>query len=123
MSALSFIPQVIKVLRTGKTDDLALGTFICTTLALAMWCAYGIWTGTIPVAVANGTTATLASIILITKLRNDLRERHARSPFRGIRWSFRSVQRHRARFAAMHERPAACWFPDPAHDWVHGETP
>ncbi len=73
LSAVSFVPQVVKVLKTGRTEDLSLGMFACTTLALAMWCAYGVWIGAVPLAVANGLTTALAAIILVIKIRNDWR--------------------------------------------------
>lgn len=75
LSTVSFVPQVIKVVRSGETEDLSLGMFVCTALALTMWCAYGIWTGAVPLAVANGLTALLATVILAVKLRNDLAKR------------------------------------------------
>lgn len=68
LSAVSFVPQVVKVLKTGGTEDLSLGMFACTALALAMWCAYGVWIGAVPLAVANGLTTALASIILVIKI-------------------------------------------------------
>ena len=93
LSAVSFVPQVVKVLRTRETDDLSLATFVCTALALALWCVHGVWTGAMPVAIANGLTAALASIILFVKLRNDLAGRGGQ---RG-RWSGRMSAAARAR--------------------------
>jgi MtN3 and saliva related transmembrane protein len=70
MTAVSFIPQAVKVIRTGKTDDLSLGMYVCTTLGLALWCTYGVWTGALPVAICNGVTVLFAGVILAMKLRN-----------------------------------------------------
>lgn len=123
LSLVAFIPYLFKILRTGRTDDLALGTFVCTTLALAMWSAYGVLIGASAFAAANGLTALLAAAFLISRVRGDLHERRARTPSpHSVRWSIRGGLRHRARFAAMHERPAGCWFSNPAQDWSHGEA-
>jgi MtN3 and saliva related transmembrane protein len=70
LTAISFIPQAVKVIRTGETKDLSLWMYAITTTSLAMWCAYGIWTGAIPVAVCNGVTVVFAAIILVMKIRN-----------------------------------------------------
>jgi MtN3 and saliva related transmembrane protein len=70
LSAISFIPQAVKTIRTGKTDDLSLGMYVCTTLGLAMWCGYGVWTGALPVIVSNGITVSLAGVILAMKIKN-----------------------------------------------------
>lgn len=123
LSLVAFIPYLFKVLRTGRTDDLSLGTFVCTSLALAMWSVYGVLIGASAFAAANGLTALLAAGFLISRVRGDLLARRARnSSPHSVRWSIRGGLRHRARFAAVHERPAGCWFSDPAHDWGHGEA-
>lgn len=73
LSAVSFIPQAVKVIRTNKTDDLSLAMYACTTLGLALWCAYGVWTGALPVAICNGITVVFAGVILAMKVRNMVR--------------------------------------------------
>ncbi|MBL9103441.1 MAG: SemiSWEET family sugar transporter [Myxococcales bacterium] len=73
-SAISFIPQAVKVIRTGETKDLSLAMYVFTTLGLGMWCAYGFWTRAWPVAICNGLTVLFASVILAMKLRNYKRD-------------------------------------------------
>ena len=53
---LGYIPQTIKTIRTRKTDDIALGSFVL-------------------MAVANGLTATMSTIIFVIKMINDHRAR------------------------------------------------
>ena len=105
LSAVSFLPQVVKVVKTGETDDLSLGTFACTTLALTMWCVYGVWTGAVPVALANGLTAALASIILVIKLRNDRSRRGGRGERRFDRMSAAARARARRAPNSLRRRP------------------
>lgn len=70
-TTVSFAPQVVKVLKTGDTESLSLSMYLFFTFGVFMWLVYGIQRGDIAVTVANALTLILASIILITKIRND----------------------------------------------------
>lgn len=70
LTAISFVPQALKVIRTRETKDLSLKMYLVTTLGLATWLVYGIWIESFPVIVSNSITVVLASIILAMKLRH-----------------------------------------------------
>lgn len=70
-TTVSFAPQVIKVLKTGDTESLSLSMYLFFTFGVLMWLVYGIQRGDIAVTLANAFTLILASIILVTKIRND----------------------------------------------------
>ncbi|MBK8592355.1 MAG: SemiSWEET transporter [Sandaracinaceae bacterium] len=64
----AFIPQVVQVWRTRRTDDLSLGMFSLLTVGIALWLVYGILHDSAPVYLANGCTLVLAGYILYMKL-------------------------------------------------------
>ncbi len=68
LTTLAFLPQVIKVIKTRKTEDISLGMYIIFTLGVALWLVYGILLSSLPIIVANLLTLSLASIILVMKI-------------------------------------------------------
>ncbi|MBI1290380.1 hypothetical protein GC173_03950 [bacterium] len=70
LTTFSFLPQVIKTLRTGDTRSLSLPMYVCFVLGVALWATYGVLRSDLPVILANGITLVLASIILAAKVRN-----------------------------------------------------
>ena len=71
LMVLGYVPQTIQTIRTRKTDDIALGSFILMALGAACFFVQGITTGNAPLAIANGLTATMSTIIVIIKMIND----------------------------------------------------
>ena len=65
----SFIPQVIKILRTGETKEISLKMYIILTFGTACWLAYGIMLKDAPIILANTITLILASTILVLKIK------------------------------------------------------
>jgi MtN3 and saliva related transmembrane protein len=72
---LGYIPQTIKTIRTRKTDDIALGSFVLMAVGAACFFVQGVLTANVPLAVANGLTATMSTIIFVIKMTNDHRAR------------------------------------------------
>ena len=70
LTALSFVPQAVKVIRTRKTDDLSLRMYVITAIGLATWLVYGVWIRSFPVIVSNSLTLVLVCVILGIKIRN-----------------------------------------------------
>jgi len=69
LCTISFLPQVIKVIKTKKTRDLSLLTLSAFSLGVFLWFIYGFLIGKIPVILANGVTLLLVLLILISKIR------------------------------------------------------
>ena len=78
-TTLSFLPQLIRVLRLRSARDISLGMFLIFSAGTAMWLTYGLLSHSKPVAVANAVTLVLSISILVLKLRYD------RDASRGIR--------------------------------------
>lgn len=68
LTTLAFLPQVIKVIKTKKTEDISLGMYIIFSLGVALWLVYGIMLLSLPIIIANTLTLALASIILVMKI-------------------------------------------------------
>lgn len=65
----SFLPQVIRTLRTGDTRSISFTMYLMMVIGVAAWLAYGWLLGAVPIMLANGITLLLASIILAMKWR------------------------------------------------------
>jgi MtN3 and saliva related transmembrane protein len=66
----AYVPQVMKVWRTRATKDISLKMFLVLVTGLALWLAYGVHKGELPLMLANGVTLALAGTILFFKLRH-----------------------------------------------------
>lgn len=69
LTTASFIPQVLKVLRSRHTQDISLGMYATFTIGVAMWLLYGITLSSWPIIAANSITLFLAGSVLVMKLR------------------------------------------------------
>jgi MtN3 and saliva related transmembrane protein len=69
LTTLSYVPQVIKTLKTKSTKDISVGMFVTLALGLAMWTFYGFSINSMPVIVANIVSLTLVFVVLIFKIK------------------------------------------------------
>lgn len=80
LTTVSFIPQVVKTLRTGDTSGISLRMYALFTSGIALWGLYGLLTGDGPLIVANAITLVSAGLILDRKWRAYWAGRTRRSP-------------------------------------------
>lgn len=80
MTTLSFLPQLIRVIKLRTARDISLGMFLIFTTGTAFWLVYGILVHSFPVALANSVTFVLSLAILLLKLRFDRRAMQAEQP-------------------------------------------
>jgi MtN3 and saliva related transmembrane protein len=69
LTTIAFVPQVLRAWRTKSVGDLSLGMLLSFTVGVALWIAYGIALGQVPIIVANSITLALALILLGLKIR------------------------------------------------------
>jgi MtN3 and saliva related transmembrane protein len=69
-TTVSFIPQVLKTIKTGQTKDISLSMYLIFTTGIALWLIYGIMIGDLPIIMANTVTVFLTSIVVVMKLKN-----------------------------------------------------
>ena len=67
----SFLPQAVKTVRTRKTRDLSLPTYIILVLSALVWTIYGIGTDAPPIAVTNATVFLASSVVLSIKIKEE----------------------------------------------------
>lgn len=71
MTTISFLPQLIRVLRLHSAREISLGMFLIFSVGTLAWLIYGVLSHSAPVAVANAVTLVLSVSILVLKLRFD----------------------------------------------------
>ena len=81
LTTLSFLPQALLVIRTGKTEGISLVMYAMFTAGVAGWLVYGVILGSWPIIVANIVTLMLASVILTLKIRHFLQARAQAATF------------------------------------------
>jgi MtN3 and saliva related transmembrane protein len=69
LTTVSFVPQVVKVLKTRHTKDVSLAMYIILFTGIVLWLVYGIMIERWPMIIANIVTLGLTSIILYVKLK------------------------------------------------------
>jgi MtN3 and saliva related transmembrane protein len=69
-TTVSFIPQVLKTIKTGQTKDISLSMYLIFTTGIVLWLIYGIIISDLPIILANSITIILTSTVLVMKIRN-----------------------------------------------------
>jgi len=70
-TTISFLPQLIRVVKLHSARDISLGMFSIFSTGTALWVIYGLLSHSKPVAAANAVTLVLSISILVLKLRFD----------------------------------------------------
>ncbi len=69
LCTVSFIPQIVKIFRTRRTQDLSLVTFSLLCVGVFLWLIYGILTKDLPVILANSVILVLCFLIVAMKIK------------------------------------------------------
>ena len=80
LTTISFVPQLLRVIRLRSAHDVSLGMFLIFTVGTALWLTYGALAHSLPVMIANAITFVLALAILLLKLKYDRRATHPAQP-------------------------------------------
>ena len=67
LTALAFLPQVIKTWRTRSTGDLSVAMLLAQSSGVALWIVYGVAIDSLPIILANTVTLTFTLILLAFK--------------------------------------------------------
>ena len=65
----SFVPQVLHTFRTKDVSGISLVMYSAFTLGVGLWLGYGLLLDAWPIVIANAITVSLATCILVMKLR------------------------------------------------------
>lgn len=71
----AFLPQVLHTWRTRSARDLSLSMYLLFVAGVALWAAYGLLIGSLPVILFNLLTLALALAVVGMKLRFGREER------------------------------------------------
>ena len=80
LTSLSFLPQALLVIRTGRTNGISLLMYSLFTVGVAFWLIYGIASKSAPIIAANAVTLTLAVIILTLTAKDRLASQRKSKP-------------------------------------------
>ena len=69
MTAISFIPQAVKIIKTKHTKDLSLNMYVALNIGVFMWLIYGILVKDLPIIFANAITFSFTLTILVLKIK------------------------------------------------------
>lgn len=69
LTTVSFLPQVVKILKTKHTKAISLLMYVIFATGLLLWLIYGVSIRDLPIILANGVTLILAVIVLILKIK------------------------------------------------------
>jgi MtN3 and saliva related transmembrane protein len=67
-SMLSFIPQIVKMVRERDAEGVSLKMYAVTIFGFCCWTAYGLLSGAWPVAASNAICIVLTAAIFILRL-------------------------------------------------------
>jgi MtN3 and saliva related transmembrane protein len=70
LTTAAFVPQAWKSWRTRDLSGISLPMYALFTLGVALWLAYGLAIGSVPIILANGVTLVLAALVLALKLKH-----------------------------------------------------
>ena len=69
-TSIAFIPQVVKVARTNRTDGISLGMYIIFILSVLLWFTYGVLIKSYEIIFSNIIIFPLAVYILYYVVKN-----------------------------------------------------
>jgi MtN3 and saliva related transmembrane protein len=69
ITTLGWVPQVVKLARERKADDISLAATSAIAAGVALWAVYGVLIGSWPVIIANILTLLFVGAIVLMKLR------------------------------------------------------
>jgi MtN3 and saliva related transmembrane protein len=65
----SSIPQIIKGLKTRKTDDVSIWLVVVLIIGLSLWVIYGIGINDLLISIANSIAVAINTFLLILKVK------------------------------------------------------
>jgi MtN3 and saliva related transmembrane protein len=69
LTTVSFVPQAWRTFRTKDVSGISLKMYSLFTVGVAVWLAYSIVLGEVPMIIANATTLLVAIPVLVMRIR------------------------------------------------------
>jgi MtN3 and saliva related transmembrane protein len=67
-TTVAFVPQIVRVWRLRRAEEISSATFLLFSVGTLVWLAYGVLLSSWPIILANGATLGLALAILALKI-------------------------------------------------------
>lgn len=67
-TSISFIPQLIKIIKTKAVRDVSIIMYIIMLIGSLLWSLYGVINGSCPITYSGLATSTFVILILIFKI-------------------------------------------------------
>jgi MtN3 and saliva related transmembrane protein len=67
-TTFSFVPQIVRILRTRDVAAISLPMYATYTVGIGLWFAYGLAIVSYPVIVSNAVTLVFSASVLVLKL-------------------------------------------------------
>ncbi|MFC1548459.1 SemiSWEET family sugar transporter [Candidatus Omnitrophota bacterium] len=67
-TSMSFVPQIIKIVKTKHVRDLSLGMYIILTTGIFLWLIYGILIKEFPIILANAAALIMCLFVVVSKI-------------------------------------------------------
>lgn len=68
-TAISLLPQLVKLIKTKKAEDLSLFYLIILFVGLSLWIWYGFLRDDLPIIVTNCLSILINSVVLVLSIR------------------------------------------------------
>jgi len=72
---LGYMPQAIKTIRTRRTDDISMASFMLMSVGGLLFAIQGALLDNIPLMITNIITTICSGIVFVIKLDNDLKKK------------------------------------------------
>ncbi|WP_437678718.1 SemiSWEET transporter [Sorangium sp. So ce131] len=69
LTTISFLPQVLRTLRTRDTRSISVGMYATLVAGVGLWLVYGLLTRDMPIIIANAITFLFSGTVFVLKLR------------------------------------------------------
>ena len=69
LTTVSFVPQVRKIWKTKKAEDVSLLMFVAFCVGVSLWIMYGFMKGEAAIIITNAVTLVLGAAIVWMKLK------------------------------------------------------
>lgn len=79
-TSISLLPQLIKLLKNKKAEDISLFYLIILFIGLGMWIWYGFLREDIPIVATNGFSLIINGIIIVLGIRYKRAQKEKRDP-------------------------------------------
>ncbi|MFC1570343.1 SemiSWEET transporter [Candidatus Omnitrophota bacterium] len=67
-TTMSFVPQIIKIIKTRHARDISLLMYVVLTTGIFLWLVYGLLIEEAPIIMANGVAFILCLSVIIMKI-------------------------------------------------------